>query len=164
MITTADLCDTHSDMIATGELRILQGNWRWFGKPAFMGGQIATLQARGYNSELREQLDQPGRGRILVIEAGGDPGALVGDNLTIKALHNGWAGFFINGNVRDCRSLSAIDLPVLALGSWPARSKNEPGGKRDVTLEIGGTRLSPGNWLYADADGVLLSRVQLKTD
>ncbi|MFI8558221.1 putative 4-hydroxy-4-methyl-2-oxoglutarate aldolase [Pseudomonas putida] len=161
MITTADLCDTHSDMIATGDLQILQGAWRWFGKAAFMAGPITTLQTRGCNLELREQLEQPGLGRILVIEAGGDPGALLGDNLAIKALVNGWAGFFINGNVRDSRSLSAIDLPVLALGSWPVRSKNETGGKSDVTLEIGGARLSPGNWLYADADGVLRSRVHL---
>ncbi|QHG65198.1 ribonuclease [Pseudomonas putida] len=164
MITTADLCDTHSDMIATGDLHILQGTWRWFGKAASMRGPIVTLQAHGCNTELREQLDQPGLGRILVIEAGDDPGALLGENLSMKALLNGWAGFLINGNVRDSRSLSAIDLPVLALGSWPARSKNEPGGMSDVILEIGGARLSPGDWLYADSDGVLLSRVQLKTN
>ncbi|MFF7859484.1 RraA family protein [Pseudomonas monteilii] len=164
MITTADLCDSHSDMIGAGGLLVLQGAWRWFGKAASMAGPIATLQARGCNLELREQLDQPGLGRILVIEAGGDPGTLLGDNLAIKALVNGWAGFFINGNVRDSRALSAIDLPVLALGAWPARSKNGPGGRGDVTLEIGGARLSPGNWLYADADGVLLSEVQLNTN
>ncbi len=153
---TADLCDRYPEA-----LQLLRGTWRWFGQVRSLAGPIATLQSKGCNGELRELLAQPGRSRVLVIDAGGDRGALLGDNLAGMALGNGWGGVFINGNVRDCHALADLALPVLAAGAWPQRSKNQPGGCIDVPLGIGGVVLHPGDWLYADEDGVLLSKRQL---
>lgn len=156
MTGTADLCDLHP-----AEVRILRGAWRWFGQVRYLAGPIATLETRGCNAELRELLAQPGRSRVLVIDGGGDPAALLGDNLARKALASGWAGIFINGNVRDCQALAALPLPVLAAGAWPQRSKNQQGGCSAIPLSIGDAVLHPGDWLYADEDGVLLSKRQL---
>lgn len=155
-MNTADLCDQHG-----ADLRILPGNWQWFGARRQFSGPVVTLYALGCNGEIRQLLAQPGAGRVLVIEAGGDPGALLGDRLGALALANGWAGVLVNGNLRDRRVLAGLDLGILALGSWPQRSHNREGGKIDVPLLLGGVTVEPGDWLYADEDGVLLARQAL---
>lgn len=163
MISTADLCDLHAGLVASGDVKILYGSWRWFSKVHFFGGQIMILHARGCNAELRELLALQGEAKILVIEAGTDPGALLGENLAYQALHNGWGGVFVNGNVRDCTALNSNALPVLASGAWPQRSRNERGGSVEAPLAIGGTLLLPGDWIYADDDGVVVSKRELKS-
>ena len=119
---------------------------------------MVTLYALGCNGEIRQLLAQPGAGRVLVIEAGGDPGALLGDRLGALALANGWAGVLVNGNVRDRRALAELDLGILALGTWPRRSHNRDGGRLDVPLLLGGLSIEPGDWLCADEDGVVLGK------
>ncbi|MGJ3439481.1 hypothetical protein AAZU54_05720 [Pseudomonas sp. Je.1.5.c] len=163
MTSTADLCDLYTGLFASGDVQILQGAWRWFSNIRAFEGQIMTLEARGCNAELRDLLAQQGDARILVIDAGSDPGALLGENLANQALRNGWGGILVNGNVRDCTALAAIALPVLANGAWPQRSMNERGGQIEAPLAIGGTCLSPGDWIYADEDGVVLSKSKLKS-
>lgn len=155
-MNSADLCDHYG-----AELRILPGDWQWFGAQRQFSGQVVTLYALGCNGEIRQKLAEPGAGRVLVIEAGGDPGALLGDRLGVLAVTNGWAGVLINGNVRDRRALAGLELGILALGSWPRRSHNREGGKLDVPLLLGGVSVEPGDWLYADEDGVLLARQEL---
>ncbi len=155
-MNTADLCDQHG-----AGVRILPGDWQWCGARRQFSGPVVTLYALGCNGEIRQLLAQPGAGRVLVIEAGGDPGALLGDRLGALALANGWAGVLINGNIRDRRALAELDLGILALGSWPQRSHNREGGKVDVPLLLGGVSVEPGDWLYADEDGVLLARQEL---
>lgn len=155
-MNTADLCDHYG-----AELRILPGDWQWFGTRRQFNGPVVTLYALGCNGEIRRKLAEPGAGRVLVIEAHGDPGALLGDRLGALAQANGWAGVLVNGNIRDRRALAALDLGILALGSWPRRSHNREGGKLDVPLLLGGVSVEPGDWLYADEDGVLLARQEL---
>ena len=163
MISTVDLCDLHAGLVASGDVQILPGAWRWFSQARAFAGQLMTLEARGCNAELRDLLAQEGNGRVLVVDAGSDPRALLGENLANQALRNGWGGVWVNGKVRDCTALAVIALPVLAAGAWPQRSVNERGGKVGAPLAIGGTRLFPGDWIYADEDGVLLSKRELKS-
>lgn len=155
-MSSADLCDQHGD-----ELRIVPGHWQWFGVRRQFSGPVLTLRANGCNGEIRTALAEPGAGRVLVIDAGGDPGALLGDRLAALALNNGWAGVLVHGNVRDRQALAALDLGIVALGTWPQRSHNRAGGSPDVPLLLGATVVEPGDWLYADEDGVLVGRRNL---
>ena len=157
-MNTADLCDRYPN-----ELRIVPGQWQWFGARRAFSGPVLTLQANGCNGEIRAALAEPGAGRVLVIDAGGDPGALLGDRLAALALGNGWAGVLVQGNVRDRRALAALDLGIVALGSWPQRSHNRDGGSPDVPLLLGGAVVGPGDWLYADEDGVLVGSHDLSS-
>ncbi|MNP87569.1 putative regulator of ribonuclease activity [compost metagenome] len=50
---------------------------------------------------------------------------------------------------------------MIALGTWPERSANRAGGRVGVALDLGGSRIEPGYWLYADEDGVLVCRQPL---
>jgi regulator of ribonuclease activity A len=160
-ISTSDLCDQHPAMIAQGEVRVLPGEWVWFGSLRSFHGEVVTLKAEGCNGEIRALLAEPGNRRVLVIDSGQNPLALLGDNLAALARRNGWAGVVINGNVRDSQALAHIELGIIAIGRWPARSNNEKGSIVQEALHIRGVDVYPGDWLYADEDGVLLSRTEL---
>lgn len=159
--STSDLCDKHAALITTGDVRVLPGQWIWFGAHRRCHGEIVTLQAEGCNGEIRALLGEEGDNRVLVIDAGPSPLALLGDNLAASAGRNGWAGVLINGNVRDVRGLAQVELAIIATGCWPVRSNNERGGIAQAALTIDNIEIFPGDWLYADEDGVLLSRTRL---
>lgn len=160
-ISTSDLCDQHPAMIARGEVRVLPGEWVWFGSLRSCHGEVVTIKAEGCNGEIRALLGEPGNSRVLVIDAGQNPLALLGDNLAALAKRNGWAGVVINGNVRDSQALAHVELGIIATGCWPVRSNNEKGSIVQEALLIRHVDVFPGDWLYADEDGVLLSRAEL---
>ncbi|MGH8384268.1 MAG: hypothetical protein ACRESJ_02060 [Pseudomonas sp.] len=160
-LSTSDLCDRHAAMLASGELRVLPGDWTWYGAVRRCHGQLVTLAAHGCNGEIRALLASAGEGRVLLIDAGLNPLALLGDNLAALALRNGWAAVVINGNLRDSQALAQTELGILATGCWPVRSNNESGGILEEALSVRGVAVLPGDWLYADSDGVLISPVAL---
>jgi regulator of ribonuclease activity A len=65
---------------------------------------------------VRSLLEQPGDGRVLVIDNGGSLRcAVVGDQLAALASKNGWAGIVVHGCVRDSAALAATEVGVKAL-------------------------------------------------
>lgn len=155
---TTDLCDANDDALATGELQVLTPGLRSFGKRGQFAGPAVTLRLFEDNSLLAEAVKTPGEGRVLVIDAGGSMRCGVfGGNLAQAAQRNGWAGLIIWGAVRDVGEIGACDVGVLALGTHPRRSIKRGVGERDVPVVLLGARIRPGMWVYADADGVVVS-------
>ncbi|KAH9257865.1 hypothetical protein BASA81_003884 [Batrachochytrium salamandrivorans] len=67
------------------------------GKHAGFHGQVVTLRCFEDNSLFSEMLDQPGKGKVLVVDGGGSTlRALFGDQMADKAVRNQWAGVVIN--------------------------------------------------------------------
>jgi regulator of ribonuclease activity A len=155
---TTDLCDANEAMLADGSLRVLAPLFRaWGGRPAF-GGPVATLRCFEDNSLVRTLLEESGQGRVLVVDGGGSLRcALLGGNLAKLAEANGWAGVIVNGCVRDADEIDACAIGVRALASHPRKSDKRGIGQRDVVVEFAGARIAPGEWCYADRDGVLVS-------
>jgi regulator of ribonuclease activity A len=149
--STADILDEHGDAAAVCLLQ-----FRSFGRPDF-SGQVTTVECPEDNVLLRRQLEEPGDGRVLVVDGGGSLRcALLGDNIARLALGNGWAGVVVNGCVRDSAVLSGLELGVKALGTSPRPSRKEGVGATDVPITFGGITFTPGALLYADGDGVAL--------
>ena len=152
--STCDLCDKHESDAA---LRILPPLFRAFGGVAAFQGAAATLQCFEDNSLVRVALEEPGSGRVLVIDAGGSLRcALVGGNLAAIGAKNGWAGIVIDGCVRDHAELAAAAIGVRALALHPKRSEKRGEGRRDVAVRLQGVAVQPGDWIVADADGVIV--------
>ncbi|HEY4542305.1 MAG TPA: ribonuclease E activity regulator RraA [Noviherbaspirillum sp.] len=161
-LATSDLCDANEDRLADGSLAVLPPVFRGFGKRSAFSGPAATLKVFEDNVLVRAALETPGAGRVLVVDGGGSLRcALVGGNLGMLAEKNGWAGIIVNGCVRDSEELNACDIGVRALAAHPRRSVRKGAGERDVPVSISGITVRPGNWIYADADGVLVATVQL---
>ncbi|MBN8480269.1 MAG: ribonuclease E activity regulator RraA [Xanthomonadales bacterium] len=153
MTTTPDLCDAHADSV-----RVAAPVFRAYGGRDFFGGRIATVRCFEDNSKVRVVLATAGEGRVLVVDGGGSLRcALLGDQLAALALANGWSGLVINGCVRDVQALASIDLGVQALGAHPRKTGKRGLGDVDVAVEFAGLQFRPGDWLHADANGVLIS-------
>ncbi|MCG9030705.1 ribonuclease E activity regulator RraA [Laribacter hongkongensis] len=150
---TADLCDEFSD-----RLQILAPGYASFGGHTRFAGRIATLKVFEDNSRVREMLSEPGEGRVLVVDGGGSRRcALVGDQLGALAVRNGWAGIVVYGCIRDSVALGLLPLGVRALATHPLKSVKNGVGERELAVTFDGATFRPGDWLYADEDGVITS-------
>jgi regulator of ribonuclease activity A len=152
--STCDLCDAHE---ADASLRVLPPLFRSFGGAGRFQGPAATLQCFEDNSLVRSALEERGEGRVLVIDGGASMRcALVGGRLAALAMKNGWAGIVVDGCVRDAAELAAAAIGIRALGLHPLRSAKRGEGRRAVAVRLQGVTVRPGDWIVADADGVVV--------
>ncbi len=156
---TTDLCDAHEAQVRDEQLRVVVAPmFRSFGGRRTFHGPIATLRLFEDNSFVRKALEQPGEGRVLVIDGGGSlRRALVGDQLAALAVRNNWAGIVVYGCIRDSAAIATMDIGVLALATHPQKTDKKNIGEADVAVIFGGVTVHPGEYLYADDDGVLVS-------
>jgi regulator of ribonuclease activity A len=160
--STCDLCDAHRDALHSDRLRVLPPVFRSYGKVSRFRGQIVTVQCRDDNALLRAVLETAGLARVLVVDgAASMRRALLGGNLAALASRNGWAGVLINGCVRDVAEIQQVPIGVLALAHVPAPPDKHGKGLRDTVVTIQDVLIRPGEWLYADEDGVLISHEPL---
>ena len=159
---TADLCDAHEDQLDAGTLRVLDPVFTRFGRASCFGGEVVTIKVFEDNTLVRATLEEKGTGRVLVVDGGGSLRcALVGGNLTRLAEKNGWAGMVVFGCVRDTLELNECNLGMVALATHPQRSQKRGGGERDLPVRLPGSVVRPGEWIYADSDGVLVASAPL---
>lgn len=154
---TCDLCDAHKHD-DSGAFRVLSPLFGHFGGLPQFAGSVVTVKCFEDNSLVKQLLDTPGQGRVLVVDGGGSVRrALVGGNLAAAAERNGWAGIVVHGCVRDAAELREAKVGIAALGLMPMPTEKRGQGQQNVVLDIAGARVAPGDWLYADEDGVVLS-------
>ena len=126
------------------------------------GGQVVTIKCHEDNSLVKQCVSEAGEGRVIVVDGGGSRRrALLGDMLAEQAVANGWSGLVIYGVIRDVDEIAATDLGVQALGTCPVKTEKLGVGQRDVPLHFGAVDVGPGDYVYADNNGVLVSAVPL---
>lgn len=122
-------------------------------------GPAVTIKCHEDNSLVKACVDEPGEGRVIVVDGGGSRRrALLGDMLAEKAAGNGWSGLVIHGVIRDVDEIGVTALGVQALGTCPIKTQKLGVGQRDVPVEMGGVTIEPGDYIYADNNGVIVSR------
>jgi len=157
-LATTDICDGNEDLILNGQLRVCAPVFKSYGGLSQFQGQAVTLKVFEDNTWVRTLLDEPGQGRVLVIDGGGSMRcALVGGNLGVLAEKNGWAGILVNGCIRDTLELGQSKVGIRALAAHPQKSVKRNVGERDLIVDIAGTTVKPGDYIYADEDGVLVA-------
>jgi len=148
-----DLCDEYPDLV-----RVVEPMFRNFGGRSSFGGPITTIKCHEDNSLVAKAVEEAGEGRVLVVDGGASMRCgLLGDNLALKAANNGWAGIIIYGCVRDVDELEKMDIGIQALNAIPLKSIKRDVGLRDETVVFGGVTFVPGEYVYADNNGVLAS-------
>lgn len=159
---TPDLLDANEEGTRDGAVRVVAPMFQRYGARSSFSGRIVTLKLFEDNTLVREVFGEDGRGKVLVVDGGGSLRcALVGDQLAILAHKNGWEGVIVYGCIRDSDDINAIDLGVRALDTHPLKSVKKGAGERDVAVTFGGVTFRPGEWLYADADGIVVSSASL---
>ena len=155
---TCDLCDEHKND-TDGAFRVLPPVFKDYGQRIKFSGPVSTVKCFEDNTLVKAAVDSPGNGRVLMVDGGASlRRALVGGNLGKAAAKNGWAGLVVNGCVRDVAELQAAAVGIRALGLLPMPTERRGEGRSDVPVQIQGVWVRPGDWLYADADGMVVSR------
>lgn len=154
---TADLYDEYEDklQIATPMFNDYGGNLKFCG-PA------STVRVFEDNSLVRAALDEPGEGRVLVIDGGASlKCALLGDMLAELGKENDWVGIIVYGCIRDSAVIANIAIGIKALNTNPRKSVKKGTGERDVSVNFADVIISPGDYIYADEDGIVISGERL---
>lgn len=166
---TCDLCDAHKND-SPEHFRVLPPVFKDFGARRAFSGPVVTVKCFEDNSLVKAAVDSCGYvetpegriGKVLVVDGAGSlRRALLGGNLGAAAARNGWAGVVIDGCVRDVAELAVLDVGIRALASVPLPTEKQNQGLKDLAVQIQGVWVRPGDWLYADADGMVVSASSL---
>lgn len=154
--TTADLSDAHE------AVQIADPIFRSYGGNARFHGPAETIKVFEDNSLVRKALEEPGEGRVLVVDGGGSLRcALVGDLLTALAIKNGWVGIIVNGCIRDSKEIESMPIGIRALATHPRKSVKRGEGERGIGVDFAGVLVHAGDQIYCDEDGILISPTAL---
>jgi regulator of ribonuclease activity A len=150
---TADLCDEFGPVV-----HLVAPIFRDYGGLSRFAGAIETVQVSEDNALVAQALETAGQGRVLVVDGGGSLRcALVGGRLAALAHANGWAGLVINGCVRDSAETRQIPVGIRAINTSPMGSGKRGTGQRGAPVSFAGVAFSPGHFLYADEDGIVVA-------
>lgn len=151
-VPTADLYDEYGEALASCDTQ-----FRQFGGRTRFQGEIVTVRCHEDNALLKQVVQQPGRGKVVVVDADGSVHcAMMGDQMADLAVAAGWEGVIIHGAVRDSALLALLDIGIKALGTNPRKSHKHGTGHQDVPVAFGGVVFSPGATVVSDEDGVVV--------
>lgn len=154
---TPDLCDAYPDVA------VVEPMFTNFGGHDSFGGEIVTVKCFEDNSVVKDLVARDGTGKVMVVDGGGSlRRAMLGDMLAEKAAQNGWQGIIINGCVRDVDVLIQTALGIQALASHPMKTEKRGIGDMNVPVTFGGVTFRPGEYVYADNNGIIVSPVALQ--
>ncbi len=153
-IKTTDLSDQFPNRVQVA----LPIGLHHFGRKKNFSGKIVTLKCFEDNSFVRKLLETDGAGQVLVVDGGGSKRcALLGDLLAALAIKNNWSGVVVYGCIRDSAAIADMELGVMALDTIPLKSNKRNEGQENIMLSFAGITFAPGQYLYADEDGILVS-------
>lgn len=153
LVKTADLCDQHAAYV-----QVVAPIFKNYGSVEAFSGQIVTVKVHEDNALVSTVLSERGDGKVLVIDGGGSLRCgMVGGNLAELARMHSWSGLVVYGCIRDVRELAQTAIGIRALNSNPFRSAKWGAGERDITVTFAGVSFTPGHYLYADEDGIIVA-------
>ena len=161
MFSTCDFCDAHKSDLS-GRFRVLPPVFKDYGGVSRFCGEVYTVKCHEDNTPVKAAVESPGNGRVLVVDAGASlRRAMLGGNLAAAAARNGWAGVVVDGCVRDVAELRTAETGIRALANMPLPTDRKQPGMVQIAVLIQGVWIHPGNWLYADDDGMVVSDTNL---
>lgn len=160
---TCDLLDDHPEKNLQVVSPYLDGKFfKSYGARQSFSGQVITVKCFEDNSRVKELLATDGTGKVLVVDGGASMRcALMGDMIAESAVNHHWNGVVIYGCIRDVDAISKLDLGVHALAAIPQKSNRKGIGEVDVNLYFGGVTIQTGDYLYADNNGIVISKEKL---
>jgi len=153
MKSTPDLCDQYPDLI-----QVVEPMFSNYGGRQRFGGEIVTVKCFEDNSSVKQLVETAGNNRVMVVDGGGSMRrACLGDMLAEKASVNGWSGLIIYGCIRDVDEIMATDIGVQALGTHPMKTDKKGVGETEISVSFGGVTFNPGDYVYADNNGIVVA-------
>jgi RraA family protein len=136
---------------------VMDGGIRPVSKGKKLAGTAVTVCIRSGNLMIHLGMASAGPGHVLVVDADDCKNqACVGEMMVMSMRARGLAGFIVNGPVRDSGDLAGLDFPVFARGRFPASCNKGGTGSVNMTVMCGGVSVSPGDFVVADEDGIIV--------
>lgn len=157
----ADVLDAHGYLEQTlpAELSPLVAGTR-------LAGPVFTVEGRprpnqDYDSSIRRILTMLGSipaGYVTVYQTNDHDSAHFGELSATSLQNRGCAGSIIDGGCRDVEFIARQNYPVFSRYTTPKDCvpRWECTGWGDVTIEVGGVRVAPGDYVVADRDGIVV--------
>jgi 4-hydroxy-4-methyl-2-oxoglutarate aldolase len=123
-----------------------------------VAGPALTVEVRpGDNLMIHAAMSLAKPGDVLVIDGRADLGsALMGTIMITACKQLGIAGVIVDGAMRDSLEIEEIDFPVFCVGTNPNGPTKNVGGRIGHTISCGDVSVSAGDFVLADADGVVV--------
>lgn len=130
-----------------------------YNKSKLLGPAFTVKVPQGDNLMFHKALDLAKEGDVLVVAGFGyNERALCGEIMMNYAIMKKFAGFVIDGAIRDVDTTRNLDFPVYARSVQPnGPYKNGP-GEINVPVSIGGQVVFPGDIVVGDEDGLIFVR------
>ena len=154
---TADLCDNFSD-----KTEVLGAGFNSYGGNRKFKGEVITVKLDKNNKDLAEFLkSNNGIGKVVIVDVDMKYFAVVGDNLMKFASDNKYEGIIVNGYVRDTVTTKEFDVGLIAKGTCPRKYIPVQDGLINVPIIIDDVEIHPGDYVYVDPDGIVISKEKL---
>lgn len=122
---------------------------------SFCGPVVTVLTVPGDWSKPVQAIDAAAPGSVLVIDAGGMPPAVWGGLATLTAVKRGLAGVIIQGACRDLEEIQGSALGLWSSAVCPNAGEAKGIGSIGAVLHVGGQTIANGDWIVADASGIV---------
>ena len=119
-----------------------------------VGPALTVRTSPGDWAKPVEAIDRAEPGDVLVIDAGNVAPAVWGELATNSAIQRGLAGVVIFGAARDTGDIRSLGFPLFSSLVSPTAGEAKGFGEIGVPVRIAGVRVSPGDWIIGDDDGV----------
>lgn len=159
-LETSTLCDYYGEI-----LDVVDPIFANFGVISSFYGEVTTVKCFEDNGALYEILETDGTGKVLVIDGGGSlRKALVDAELVDIAIENNWSGLVVYGAVRHLDHLAQSEIGIQAIGATPSGAESKGICEKEIGVNFGGVTFLPGDFIYADNTGIVLSETELDSN
>ncbi|OPB29453.1 RraA family protein [Bartonella sp. WD12.1] len=129
-----------------------------------IAGPVFTVQYEAFTPENQtftnagNYIDDVPAGSVVVIDNNGRLDCTSwGNILTHKALQQKIIGTVVHGSARDIAEIRALHYPLFTTNIYMVSGKNRARIRAtQVPLLIDGIKITPGDWVFADDNGVLI--------
>ena len=123
-----------------------------------LAGTAFTVEVRpGDNLMIHAAMALALPGDVLVIDGKADQTcALMGTIMMTAARQLGIVGVVVDAAVRDSLEIDEMNYPVFSVGTNPNGPTKELSGRIGHPISIGGVTVNAGDFITADADGVVV--------
>lgn len=162
----SDILDEHgyrNQTFGTG-IRLLDQNCKLSGRVfTAQAAKVFDIPKEPYKLQM-EAIDSVQPGDVFVVSTGApEVAAFWGELLATACRARGGRGAVIDGLSRDTAKILEMDFPLASRGYVPTDSK----GRLNLIayqqpIEIDGVRIHPGDYLFADRDGIVIVPQQIE--